>query len=154
MRMRRRLWFSSLLMIVFVAIISLSTVRADTPLETGWNVRIEAATASPAQQGEAARIRFRIVNESTATFHVIGIDVPVADMARLVADVGEAGQDVLDSIGVPAGETLDLTTSHLYFETAAVTRNLQQGETLDMTLQFVGGQLNVPVHVHDSSSGC
>ena len=45
MRMRRRLWFSSLLMIVFVAIISLSTVRADTPPMSGlqrW-MRLKAA---------------------------------------------------------------------------------------------------------------
>jgi len=152
MRKRQGLWLSSLL-IVFVSITGLFAVQADTPFEVGWNIRIEAATASPARQGESSRIRFRIVNDSRGNFHVIGIEIPVAQMATLVADVGEAHKYILDSIGVPAGEILDLTTSHLWFETTAVIRNLQPGETFDMTLRFVGGELTVPVHVHDSQSG-
>lgn len=150
MSLRRKLWIPALLITAFV--FSLSVVQADTPFEVGQNLRIEAATASATQKGEAARIRFSIINDSTATFHIVGIDVPVADRAQLVADVGEARKEVLDSIGVPAEEILDLTTSHLYFETSAVTRNLRQGETFDMTLEFVGGQLTIPVHVHDISS--
>lgn len=147
MRKRQWLWLSFLL-IVYVSILGITVVRADTPFDVGWDIRIEAATASPARQGEASRIRFRIVNHSRTTFHVIGIEIPMARMARLVADVGESERMVLESIGVPAGESLDLTTSHLWYETGPLTRDLDAGETFDMILRFVGGQLTIPVHVH------
>ncbi|MAD38249.1 MAG: hypothetical protein CMO28_16285 [Tistrella sp.] len=139
-------WTSSLIALVLISIFS--AARPDTPFEAGLNVRIDAATATAARQGETSRIRFRIVNDSPAAFHVIGIETPVAREARLVADVGESERNVLESIGVPAGESLDLTTSHLWYETGPLTRDLDAGETFDMTLRFVGGQLTVPVHVH------
>ena len=144
---------SALSLLVLMLISVLPGARADTPFEAGLNIRIEAVTASAARQGEVSRIRFRIVNDSGTAFHVIGIDTPVAPMTKLIADVGKAEKTVFDSIGVPAGETLDLTTSHLWYETGALTRDLQSGETFDMTLRFVGGEFTVPVHVHDSPSG-
>ncbi len=141
-----------LLLIVLALVSSLPAVLADTPFDMGSNIRVEAATATPARQGDSSRIRFRIINGSTAPFHVIGIDTPVAREARLVARIGDIETAVLESIGTPAGETLDLTTSHLWYEIGPVTRDLRAGETFEMNLRFVGGKLTVPVHVHEAPS--
>src|SRR3546814_15325441 len=87
-------------------------VRADTPFEIGNNIHIESAIATPAQPGDTSRVRFRIINDSTAPFHLIGISTPVAREARLFARIGPTATTVLSPIGVPAGEALALTTSH------------------------------------------
>src|SRR3546814_17541330 len=104
----------------------------------------------PARQVPPSRSRFRIVNGSTAPFHVIGIDTPVAREARLVARIGDVETAVLESIGAPAGETLDLTTSHLWYEIAPVTRDLRAGETFEMRRHCAGGQLPVPFTFHNT----
>ena len=140
-----------LLLISLVSIAGLSAVQADIPLELGNDIRVEAAIATPTKKGEFSRLRFRIVNGSTAAIHVTGIDTPVAQGAKLVARIGESETTSLDSIGVPAGEILDLTTSHLWYEIGPVMRDLRVGETFEMTLSFVGWQLAVPVHVHRAS---
>ena len=134
-------WILSLIMLVLT--IGAPIARADTPFEVGNNILVDAATATVARQGETSRIRFRVVNGSTATFHLLGLDTAVSRGARLIADVGKAERTILESIGIPAGETLNLTTS----------RDLEAGEVFDMTLLFVGGQLTVPVHVHDAPPG-
>src|SRR3546814_5632161 len=85
---RLKLTFS-LRLIVLALLSSLSAAQADTPFAVGSNIRVVAATATPARQGASSRIRFRIVNGSTAPFHVIGIDTPVAREARLVARIGD-----------------------------------------------------------------
>lgn len=138
----------SLLLIGFLLIAGPLPGHADTPFDVGYGVRIEAATATPARQGESSRIRFRILNDSNGVIHVVGIEVPMAREARLVARIGPGDYTTLESLGVPPGDTLDLTTSHLWYETGPVTRDLRAGETFDMTLNFVGGQLAFPVHVH------
>lgn len=145
---RWKLWASSLIALVLISIFS--AARPDTPFDAGLNVQIDAATATAARQGETSRIQFRIVNDSPAAFHVIGIETPVAREAHLVARIGPGEYTTLESLGVPSGETLDLTTSHLWYETGPVTRDLLAGQTLEMTLTFVGGQLMVPVHVHEA----
>src|SRR3546814_4863583 len=70
-----------LLVIPLIAIAGISAVRADIPLELGTDIRIDAAVATPTKKGELSRLRFRIVNGSTAAIHVTGIDTPVAQGA-------------------------------------------------------------------------
>lgn len=146
-------FMSSLLLIALALVSSPPAVQADIPLEVGSSIRVEAVTATPARQGDSSRIRFRIVNGSRAPFHVLGIDTPVAREVKLVARIGDVETTVLESIGAPAGETLDLTTSHLWYKIGPLTRDLRSGETFEMRVRFVGGQLTVPVHVHEASLG-
>lgn len=141
-----------LLLIALQLVTSLPAVRADTPFEMGNNIHIESAIATPAQPGDASRVSFRIINDSTADFHLIGISTPVACEAKLLARIGPTATTVLDSIGIPEGEALDLTTSHLWYEIRPVLRDLHVGATFEMTLNFAGGQLTVPVHVHENPS--
>jgi len=136
--------------VALVLIICLSAVRADSPFEVGNNIRVEAATATPARQGGVSRIRFRVVNDSGSSLHVLGIETPVASDAKLVARIGDAVTTVLESIGVPAGESVDLTTSHLWFEVEPMVRDLVAGETFEMTIMFVGARLATSVHVHEA----
>lgn len=100
----------------------------------------------------AERINIGFNREGAVTLDRPGIDTPVAREARLVARIGDIETAVLESIGAPAGETLDLTTSHLWYEIGPVTRDMGTGETFEMSLRFVGGKLTVPVHVHEAPS--
>src|SRR3546814_14595912 len=99
-------------------------VRADTPFEMGNNIHIESAIATPAQPGDTSRVRFRVINDSTAPFHLIGLSTPVAREARLFARIGPTATTVPDSIAVPAGEALDLHTLHLRYTIRPVTTDL------------------------------
>lgn len=114
------------------------------------DVTVEAATASPGRKGGSSRIRFRLVNEGSEALHVIGIETDLGERAQLVGRIGTVRTSVLDSIGAPAGETLDLTTSHLWFEIDPLARDLREGEVFDVRLNFVKGSISVPVHVHES----
>lgn len=139
---------SVLSLLVLMLIFVLPGARADTPYEAGLNIRIEAATATAARRGETSRIRFRIVNDSPTTFHVIGIEIPMARAANLIARIGPDEYTTLESLGVSSGETLDLTTSHLWYDTSPVTRDLLAGQWFEMTLMLAEGRLTVPLHVH------
>lgn len=141
----------------FRAIVRLSVVavlvlalpgRADTVVDFDTDVTVEAATASPGRKGGSSRIRFRLVNEGSEALHVTGIETDLGKRAQLVGRIGAVRTAVLDSIGAPAGETLDLTTSHLWFEIDPLARDLREGDTFDVRLNFVEGSIKVPVHVH------
>ncbi|MEX2643155.1 MAG: hypothetical protein WD270_06855 [Acetobacterales bacterium] len=148
LRRRRLHWLAgAFVLLAGVLLAGADAVHGDSPFEAGSDIRIEAATATPARRGEVSRIRFRIVNNSRAAFHVTGLDTPAGE-ASLGARLGTIERAVPDSLGVPAGETVDLTTSHLSYEFGPLTQELHAGETFDMTLSFVGGRFVVPVHVH------
>lgn len=149
--MRVRRFFELLPLLPVLALSFTLTAAADESLEAGGGVRIEDATATPAPRSAYSSLRFRLVNDSTATFHILGIESPLASNARLVARLGTEDATVLESIGVPPDEALDLTTSHLHYEVGPLERALAEGETVEMTLRFVGGELSFPVHVHRSN---
>ncbi len=145
------LFYRGLVTLSFLALLQISSwgvARADVSLEVGDNVRVERATATAAQEGESSRLQFRIVNDSSSRIHVTGIETSVAPTARLVARIGPGEYSTLESLGIPPGETFDLTTSHLWYETGPLVRSLSEGEVFEMTLGFVAGSLSVPVHVH------
>src|SRR3546814_17454129 len=96
-----QLRFGTLLLLIALQLVAgLPAVRADTPFEMGNNIHIESAIATPAQPGDTSRVRFRIINDSTAPFHLLGISTQVAREARLFDSTGPTAQTVLASIGV------------------------------------------------------
>lgn len=143
---------ASMLIGAFLAIAA-SPARADAVVDLDTDVTVEAATATPGRRGESSRVRFRLVNGGTASLHVVGLSTAIAESASLVARIGAVGTTVLGSVGAPAGETLDLTTSHLWFEISPLARDLTSGESFDVSLNLVGGSIVVPVHVHDAEFG-
>jgi copper(I)-binding protein len=123
---------------------------ADTVVELGGvSVRVEAATASPAAEGGRSRLRFRVVNDGASRLHLTGVRSDVAGQADLVARTGEATETLLASFPIPAGEELDLTTSHLRYELHPLRRDLVEDETFVALLDFGRWSVEVPVHVHE-----
>lgn len=122
--------------------------KADIPVELGNNIRLEALTATPGPIGGVSQIKFRIVNESTANLVLMGISTPVADRANLVASLGKQKEAVLESISVPASETLDLTTSYLQYKIFPLNRALESGDQIPVKFSFIAGEITVLVHVH------
>lgn len=122
--------------------------HADEIVDLTNTVRVEAATATPAPAGGHTIVRFKIVNDGPTGIHLIGITTPLARQARLRARVGTAEVVDIGSIGVGPEATLDLTTSHLWYELYPLDRELVEGESFPVRFDFGIGQLSVPVHVH------
>jgi copper(I)-binding protein len=107
------------------------------------------AVADTAAEGGRSRLRFRVVNDGASRLHLTGVRSDVAGQADLVARTGEATETLLASFPIPAGEELDLTTSHLRYELHPLRRDLVEDETFVALLDFGRWSVEVPVHVHE-----
>ena len=126
-----------------------SYATADVRQEYGASVVVENVYATAGHVGDSAFLRFRIVNDSRDDLHLVGLTTDVAPSARLLADVGKDQPAVLESIGIPAESTLDLTTSHLRYELHPLRVDLVPGSTFPIVLRFVNGRIQTEAHVHD-----
>lgn len=133
--------------LVGLMMVIMHPAMADEPVELG-DITIEAATATPDAKGGRSKVRFQIINNSRTDLHLIAISTPVADKAELVARVGTRKTSVLQSIGIPSEETLDLTTSHLYYEIYPLRQILRSGDEFSVTLHFAGWSKSTLIHVH------
>lgn len=125
-----------------------TSVQADVPTEIGNRILVAAPTATPAGVGGRSIVRFRIVNEGQSKVVLLGMSTAVAPNAQLVASLGSSHSTVLDSIAIPAGEALDLTTSHIRLEIFPLRRSLVSGDMFPATLNFVDFSVTVSLHVH------
>lgn len=141
-------FLQSVFMVAFLSWTGSSS--ADEALEVSNDVRIEAATATPARRGGSTKIHFVLINDSSSRLHLSKLTSPIARKISLLARTSPTQTAEIGSIGVSSGERLDLTTSHLWYEALPVSRDLKLGETIDVTLNFVTWELTVPVHVHAS----
>lgn len=128
-------------------VLTIHPAFADESVDLG-DIRIEAATATPTAKDGRSRVRFQITNNSRTDLHLLGISTPVAAKTELVARVGSENTSVLQSIGIPSEETLDLTTSHLHYEIYPLEKVLQSGDNFPITLHFRGWSKSTLVHVH------
>jgi copper(I)-binding protein len=128
-------------------VVMMHPALADEPIDLG-DITIEAATATPGAKGGRSKVRFQIINNSRTDLHLLGISTPLAEKAELVARIGAKRTSVLQSIGIPSEETLDLTTSHLYYEIYPLQEVLQSGDEFPITLHFTGWSKSTLIHIH------
>lgn len=121
---------------------------ADEALPLAGALTIDAPFVAAAPAGRCTKVRFRIENETSQDLHLLGVRTDVSDVSRLVARVDPTASVTLESIGVGAGETLDLASSHLWYELCGLRRPLLSGDRIAITLDFVDGSVSVPFHVH------
>ncbi len=140
---------------VLVAAVSLNllagleSVYADAPpLSLGDQVQVETAYATSGPAGSSTEVRFRLVNESGTTVVLLGVSSRIAENSRLIARIGASDTTELQSISVPAGEVLDLTTSHLWYELSPLRNKLETGDVFDLELDLVNARVMTDVHVH------
>lgn len=151
MIMKRSAAFFAVLCTVTLLVPNVS--MADATVEIGSTVRIDSGTATPARLGQATTIRFVVFNDSATRLHLAGLSTPAAESVYLIARTGPNETKEIGSIGVPADEVLDLTTSHLWYEAYPVNRPLLPGDTIEVTLDFVSWKITVPIHVHADGAG-
>lgn len=134
----------------FVALLLLFSVPAvaDEPATLTESVYIDRATARPAPAGTCTDIRFQITNRSEQYIHLLGLKSDAVSTARLVGRIETDQTTTMESITIPAAETLDLTTTHLSFEVCGLKRPLVLGDEIEVTLDFVDWERTVLVHVH------
>lgn len=132
------------------AALGANAMQGDRSFQVGNGVTVQMATVTAAQLGERAIIRFIVVNDGPAQIHLANVTGTIADDIRLMALVATCEVRDIGSIGIGDGETLDLTTGQLWYEAASVRRALSDGETIEVTLNFVDWTAVVPVQVRSS----
>lgn len=118
------------------------------PLSLGNSVQVENAYATSGPAGKSTEVRFRLINDSGTSVVLLGISSRIAKNSRLVARIGDQATTELQSISVPAGEVLDLTTSHLWYELCPLESSLDAGDVFELELSFVNARIVAEVHVH------
>lgn len=79
---------------------------------------------------------------------LLGASAQIAENSRLVARIGAQDTTELQSISVPAGEVLDLTTSHLWYQLSPLRNALELGDEFALELNLVYTTVKITVHVH------
>jgi copper(I)-binding protein len=118
------------------------------PLSLGNQIQVENAYATSGPAASSTEVRFRLVNESGTTVVLLGVSSRIAQKSRLVARIGAQATTELQSISVPAGEVLDLTTSHLWYELSPLRNELEAGDVFELELNLVNSRIMTDVHVH------
>ena len=118
------------------------------PLSLGNQIQVENAYVTSGPAASSTEVRFRLVNESGTTVVLLGVSSRIAQKSRLVARIGAQATTELQSISVPAGEVLDLTTSHLWYELSPLRNELEAGDVFELELNLVNSRIMTDVHVH------
>jgi copper(I)-binding protein len=130
-------------------LVGLGDAYADAPpLSLGNEIQVENAYATSGPVGGSTEVRFRLVNESGTTVVLLGVSSRIAENSRLIARIGASDTTELQSISVLAGEVLDLTTSHLWYELFPLRNKLETGDVFDLELDLVNARVMTDVHVH------
>jgi copper(I)-binding protein len=127
--------------------------RADIESEVMNGVVVNRASALPAPQGGATRLRFSIENSSGRNLVLVGINSASAEAGRLLMDEGGSLQLPLDQLLIPDQEAIDLRTSHITAEFSGLRRAIRSGDTLEFELLFRTGRVAASADVHSEESG-
>ncbi len=142
---------SMLLSLLIAAPFLANPAMADVALELNEGIRIETPMASPAAAGGRTKLVFRIENGSGVDLYLLGVSTPVAPNAELIASLGGGKETRIEGIGIPAGEVLDLTTTHLRYVLYPLVTELRSGQEFSAVLRFVEGDVPITVHVHGTA---
>jgi copper(I)-binding protein len=112
------------------------------------NVIVEEATATAAPAGGYSKLRFKLINNGSQSVHFLGIETDIAEDAKVFAHLGAEDWAMLESIGVPSGEILDLHSSHFYVLLGPLRWPLEEGEVFDARLKLVFTEIPTIFHVH------
>lgn len=135
--------------IAFISLPLAGNADADAlPRELGNEIQVESASAIVGEVGGFTKVGFRVVNDSGAPVVLLGVRSSIADNAKLVARIDTSDTTELESISVPTGEMLDLTTSHLWYELFPLSAKLEAGDVFELTVDLVDARFVIDVHVH------
>lgn len=103
-----------------------------------------ARTVPPGQPNSAAFMQ--ITNNGDTAITVTGASTSAADVAELhthTQDNGIMRMRRLDGIELPAGQTVSLQPGGLHVMLIGLEKNLSEGESVDLTLEFSDGSTEV-----------
>ena len=126
------------------------SVKADQPPDLNGQMIVESVWATPATAGAWSILRLRIINESHDHAHLVGVDTPVAETARIVGKISDHETTTFESISARADSELDLTSEHMWIELGPLTRAVKSGELIPLELVFVRGRVRAEAHVHSA----
>ena len=128
--------------------LTMAIVHADEPELYFGNVIVGEATATAAPAGGYSKLRFKLINNGSQSVHFVGVETDIAEDAKLMVHLGAEGWAMLESIGVPSGEILDLHSSHFYVLLGPLHRPLEEDEVFDARLKLVSTKIPTIFHVH------
>ena len=101
---------------------------------------VEHPWAQPAKAGNSTRLYLVITNEGPSSVYFTGLKTPVASESSIMVQLEPGVERSLDSLSLPAGESLNFRTSHMWVALRNLRKNLNQGDSFPAALEFGGGR--------------
>lgn len=111
-------------------------------------VEIESVYIRVEPNGQVGSVHFQLDNHGTRDLVLEAIRSPLAKDGALLIRQHGLGQVETEAVIVPKGEMLDFATNHFGAKLLGLTRKLEPGETVPLTLGFRGGDIEIEAHVH------
>ncbi len=105
-------------------------------------ISIQHPWALPAEAGKSTRMYLLIRNEGHSTLVFTGVKTPVSPRSSIMSQSEPGVAQELGSLSVPAGESLNFATSHMWVALNGLRRNLQIGDHFPVALGSID--------IHDS----
>jgi len=99
-------------------------------------VTIDHPWALPAKAGSSTKLYLKVTNDEPSTIYFYGVRTDVASETKLQIWTGPGRSGTLESVSVPAGEALDLGTSHFWIALNGLKKDLVAGQTFTATANF------------------
>lgn len=139
--------------IAFAFVVLLATAEladADQLPDHRGQMIVENVWVTPAGAGGWSMLRLRITNESGEHAHLLGVEAPVSQSARIVGRIDDHRTTTLESINVRPHSVLDLSTDYVWIELGPLALAVKPGESIPLDLVFSRGRVRVDAHVHSA----
>lgn len=95
--------------------------------------------ASASVVGATARLQLTIQNDGDEDLQILSVSTPMAAEARFLFGSRDQKATTLETLYLPADESLNFRAAEMWIELAELPHPLAQGENFPVTLHFVGG---------------
>lgn len=128
-------------------------MSAHESTQFGADVLIGEAYATVSSKKDSVILQMYIDNSGDEDIYLLEAQTSIAKGSAIFGRVGHMSAVVMDSTLIPSGYITDFGSSHLRIELYELNRRLNEGDTFDVTLEFLRGSATIPVHVHEETHG-
>lgn len=124
---------------IFAALMIAAGSAAAGVLDLGV-LKISDPVAYAAPEGASTKLRMKLANIGPSPVFIVRLTTPVARVAEFRLNAGAEGEQPLDSLSVPADDSLTLGATTLWVELVGLNRALRPGDGFPATLVFANGR--------------
>lgn len=144
MRVSLKIFYMSMLFLS-----STTSMSAHESTQFGADVLIGDVYATVSSDKDSVILQMYIDNDGDEDLYLLEAQTSVARDSVIFGRVGHMSAVIMDSAVIPSGDITDFGSSHLRIELYELDKRLSEGDTFDVTLEFLRGSATIPVHVHE-----